>query len=67
MSTATIIAVIDDALRQHHNDASHPPPLLRTRCSTSVASFRAEPMPVGLETLAPFPATKRARRLHFGG
>ena len=58
--TATIIDVIDDALRRHRNDARHPPPLLRARCSTSVASSHAKPMPISLKTLAPFPATKRA-------
>ncbi len=65
--TAMIIAVIDDALRWHRNDAHHPPPLLCTRCSTSVASSRAEPTPVSLKTLAPFPATKRDHPLRFGG
>jgi hypothetical protein len=64
---ATIITIIDDALRRHRNDARHPPLLLRACCSTSVASSRAKPTPVSLETLAPFPATKRARRLHFVG
>jgi hypothetical protein len=62
-----IITVIDDALRRHCNDAPHPPPLLRARCSISVASSRAEPTPVSLKTLVPIPATKRARRPRLGG
>ncbi len=44
-----------------------PPPLLPAHCSTSVASSRTKPTPISLETLAPFPATKHARRLRFGG
>jgi hypothetical protein len=66
MTTETIIAIIDDALRQHRNDPHHPPPLLRARCSISVASSRAKPTPVSLKTLVPFPATKQAHRLRFG-
>ncbi len=49
------------------DDTRHPPPLLRARRSTLVASFRAEPTPISLETLVPFPATNRARRLRSGG
>jgi hypothetical protein len=40
---------------------------LRAHCSTSMASSHAKLMPISLKTLAPFPATKHARRLHFGG
>ncbi len=49
------------------DDARHPPPLMHAHRSTPVASFRAEPTPVSLKTLAPFPATKCACRLRFGG